>query len=169
MELKQIILARILDCSGSFNRTKWNWNVGIYPYCSGEYGLLIVLNGIETALDIILDELGPLLIVLNGIETTAMDTLSLESFPFNRTKWNWNSEHYAEKNRSESLLIVLNGIETSWRLGQGFLQGQLLIVLNGIETTVRIRTKRRYILLLIVLNGIETDFPDMWCKQFSGF
>ena len=34
--------------------------------------LLIVLNGIETALDIILEELGS---------------------AFNRTKWNWNNAH----------------------------------------------------------------------------
>ena len=53
-------------------------------------GLLIVLNGIETAsVGILSGRPVPLLIVLNGIETPARLSLLIPACSsFNRTKWN---------------------------------------------------------------------------------
>ena len=118
--------------------------------------LLIVLNGIETNLIISVWKLFRfLLIVLNGIETISIFSSLVNPNSFNRTKWNWNC---IKRSRYDCIFWPFNRTKWNWNDMFNYVFADtdiLLIVLNGIETTWQVLHRRRED-LLIVLNGIET-------------
>ena len=119
--------------ANSFNRTKWNWNFHFLLFFFWSPMLLIVLNGIEILLILLLlrpvmllivlngieicvavslYELPRLLIVLNGIEMIQFLHNALPSWSFNRTKWNWNSMSWPEVFAS----ITFNRTKWNWNI-----------------------------------------------------
>ena len=135
MELKLVSFSAGYFVNGSFNRTKWNWNIRNEFLRRFSGRLLIVLNGIETSHEVAVILRSP----SSSFNRTKWNWN--QSWPqsqayspaFNRTKWNWNHFRTGGVYHAARLLIVLNGIETLPRLPQAF-AGWLLIVLNGIET-----------------------------------
>ena len=107
------------------------------------FKLLIVLNGIETE-----DNkewhhsLQGLLIVLNGIETRLFTKETPVSLSFNRTKWNWNWTRRLSMRHASPF----NRTKWNWNATAGFVcssHNTLLIVLNGIETNLPFYMKIR--------------------------